>query len=566
MTASLIAMAVLGLAQAGAPVLNLDVKDRDAISGERKFRVLVESKSPISQVEFYVGSDLRDTDTSTPYEFKMDTLEMDDGDVKLTFAAYTSDGKSNKKAVTVKVDNGVSKGAAFHIQQAEELLRNSKWDEAITAGRIALKAEKTNNEGRMVLARAYKGKGQLDRAQKFAEDVVADDPKNLKGLELVAAIKLQQAFATVNHGGNAAETQKAIAEAMKGAVEARRKSLDMQVDNFGAVTDANRLQYVDLAITAGRYSLVPPVLNTVFASDISNSAIGNRLAFVQVKTGKFAEARATLKDLSKRNAMDGYSYALLSVIENEAGNRQASEDAMKEAVLSDGENLGVRTAQAYIALKNSNLNVANKLVNELAKDEGQRTEVNYFLSALTNRLQEFEQSRRYFERSVLSEPANADMFVERGNESVHVALFGGLDKKDADLQLSGAKILYETAVAAQPTSFQALTALSIVSMLQDNPKDAVKYGEAAVAANPNYSGGHYALAAAYVGLAKLYSDPANREQVSMRAKLMTASQQSNLSAGKLDKPNLEGREVPDAKAAFRYFETGGRTLVMSSPK
>ena len=103
-------------------------------------------------------------------------------------------------------------------------------------------------------------------------------------------------------------------------------------------------------------------------------------------------------------------------------------------------------------------------------------------------------------------------------------------------------------------------------MLQDNPKDAVKYGEAAVAANPNYSGGHYALSAAYVGLAKLYSDPANREQVSMRAKLMTASQQSNLTAGKLDKPNLEGREVPDAKAAFRYFETGGRTLVMSSPK
>ena len=142
MTASLIAMAVLGLAQAGAPVLNLDVKDRDAVSGERKFRVLVESKSPISQVEFYVGSDLRDTDTSTPYEFKIDTLEMDDGDVKLTFAAYTSDGKSTKKAVTVKVDNGVSKGAAFHIQQAEELLRNSKWDEAITAGRIALKAEK----------------------------------------------------------------------------------------------------------------------------------------------------------------------------------------------------------------------------------------------------------------------------------------------------------------------------------------------------------------------------------------------------------------------------------------
>ena len=585
MTASIIAMAVLGLSQAGAPVLNVDVKDKETITGERKFRVLVQSSSPITQVEFYVGSDLRDSDSSTPYEFKVDSLEMEDGDLKVTFAAYTSDGKSAKKSFDLKIDNGVSKGADFHVQQGEELLRTSKWDDAITSGRIALKAQKGHNPARMVLARAYMGKGVLDRAQKYAEDIVADDPKNLKGLELVAAIKLQQAFATINRGGSTADTQKAIAEAMKGAAEARRKSLDLQVDGFGAVTDANRQQYADLAILAGRYSLVAPALATPFATDISNTGFGNRLAFAAIKVGRFAEARSALKDLSKRNAMDGYSYALLAVIETEAGNRQLAEDAMKEAVLSDSENLGVRTAQAYIALKNLNNAVVGQLASNLARDEGQRTEVNYYLSALTNRLKEFERSRRYYERAVLAEPANADMYVERGNESVKVALQSGLEKKDADLQISGAKILYETALAAQPSSFQALTGLSILSLLQGNVKDAVKFGDAAVAANANYAASYYALSAANSILAKQYAareDQLNeeiakgsgntadlrnqlREVIAAKSKAVADSQRANLKAGSLDKPNLEGREVPDARAAFRYFETGGRTLVMTAP-
>jgi len=185
--------------------------------------------------------------------------------------------------------------------------------------------------------------------------------------------------------------------------------------------------------------------------------------------------------------------------------------------------------------------------------------VNYFLSALTNRLKQFEQSRKYFERAVLAEPANADMYIERGNESAKVALTGGLEKKDADLQITNARIMYETAIAAQPSSYQGLTGLSIISLLQNNVRDAVKYGEAAVAANPNYAGAQYALAAAY-------SEASKSADGAQKSKLIGDSQKANLKAGLLDKPNLEGREVPDGKAAFRYFESGGRTLVMTSPK
>ncbi|MBC8064478.1 MAG: hypothetical protein H7Y17_06595, partial [Chlorobia bacterium] len=311
--------------------------------------------------------------------------------------------------------------------------------------------------------------------------------------------------------------------------------------------------------SAGRYSLVAPQLATPFAKDISNTSIGNRLAYSHVKMGRYAEARAFLSDLNKKNAMDGYSYALLSVIETEAGNRAASEEAMKEAVLSDGENIGVRTAQAYIALKNQNTSVLGKLSQDLAKEQSQRTEVNYFLSAFTNKLQQFDQSRKYFERAVLIEPANVDMYVERGNESIHTALFGGLEKKDSDLQLTNAKIMYETALLAQPSSHLALTGLSIIALLQNNVRDAVKFGEAAVASNKNYAGGYYALSAAY-------SEASKTAEAGQKSKIIGESQKANVNAGLLDKPNLEGREIPNARAAFRYFETAGRTLVMSAPK
>ena len=142
---------------------------------------------------------------------------------------------------------------------------------------------------------------------------------------------------------------------------------------------------------------------------------------------------------------------------------------------------------------------------------------------------------------------------------LRIALNGKLPKSDADVQLENARILYQTGIEAQPTSFQALTGLSIVSLLQGKVKDGVKYGEAAVAANPNYAGGHYALAAAY-------SDSSKAADSASKGKLIGMSQQANLKAGLLDKPNLQGREVPDGKAVFRYFETGGRTMVITMPR
>ncbi len=59
--------------------INVNTEEGQSLSGVHVFRLTVTSDHPVSQVEFYVGSDLRETDTSTPYEFMLDTLTEKDG-------------------------------------------------------------------------------------------------------------------------------------------------------------------------------------------------------------------------------------------------------------------------------------------------------------------------------------------------------------------------------------------------------------------------------------------------------------------------------------------------------
>ena len=72
MTSSIIALLLIAPAKVD---LNVNLKNGEILSGTRSFRVMVQADDPINQVEFYVGDELRDTDSSTPYEFKLDTIE-----------------------------------------------------------------------------------------------------------------------------------------------------------------------------------------------------------------------------------------------------------------------------------------------------------------------------------------------------------------------------------------------------------------------------------------------------------------------------------------------------------
>jgi len=529
--------------------LTVNAAEGQTIAGEFTFRATVTADHPVTQVEFYVADDLRATDTSTPYEFVLDTLALGDGPINVSFAAYTSEGESAKKALTLNVDNGVSKGLEHHLNEARTALQNSNWDAAIRSARVALKIDPASPAAKLCMARAQYGKGVLDMAQKFAEDAALADPKSRDALELLAAINLQRAFAQAARGTDRNETLAMIRDALASAVEARRRSLELAFEAFGAVTDENVIRYADLCIAAGRYSLAIEKLSPIASKHPNNNAVMNRLLYAQLRAARVGDAIRFMDSQIKYGTPDAFGYALQAIIYSQFDEGTKAADAAKEAIQSDSEDPAVRTMQCYMALRQRNTSTLFTLATELAKDYGQRSETNYYLSTVYAMTAEFELARERFERCVLADPCNYDMYVERANEAIAMALNFKPDmenrQKELEYQWKVARTYYETALKARPESFEALTGIAILSLLEKKTDEAVRMARAATVAGPGYAAAHYALSAA-LGV----------QDSTVEARRAVAA------ASKLDAPQLAGRGIPEPADAFQYFYRWARTPLL----
>jgi len=598
-----------------APVtVHVNAKNGDSISGETTFRVTVDSQNLVTQVEFYVNDDLRDKATSTPYRFTIDTLNETEGNVKMRFKAYTSEGETGEADVTVKIDNGLDKGGDFHVQAGIQAMQDGKWDKAVSEGRIALKIDPKLNQARLVVARAYMRLGVMDKAQKFAEDAVAAEPSNTNALDILSIIDLRRAFTTFDRGsGDRTETLKSIGDALKSAVENRKKALDARVDALGPLTATNMIPYVDAALRAGRYGLAITTLKPAFDKDNRRVDLANRLAYAQIREGRFPDAFTTLETLKKYGTPDVYSQATTAVLLAEAGNIDGSDKAIQDAILSDADNPIVTTAQAYIALKFVRSKVAGltsmslnyddlrgkdsakaaesrrtlgEVLQVLAKDQGQRTEVNYYLCALNNKLENYDTARQYFEQAVLTEPTNYDAYIEQGNKSFQISMRGKHEKDDLHFLYENARTMFMAALEARADSASALTGLSLVDCFEGNAEEAIKWGQAAVKAEPEYAAANVALCAAYTAGADALTGAAyqmrqnskniptneERQQNELKTRQIEATagsysreaRQALANAARADK-NVEGQELTKPAAAWRYYNAGGRVPVLPMP-
>lgn len=568
--------------------LRANVKAGEVLSGTRTFRVTVDTDEIVTQVEFYLNGRLQGTDDSTPYDFAIDTLKIADGDAKLRFVGYTSTSARGELELTVKIDNGLSKGADFHVDRGNKALANGNLDEAIAAGRVALQVTPGHVPARLLLARAFYAKNVLDEALNNAQEVLASDKDNLDALDISSAIQLRQAFNTFNRGGDARETSRTIRQALVGAATARRKALDARVDKF-KVEPSNLIQFADLALASGRFSAAALALAPEFRSNNTRTDVGNRLAFAQIRMGRMTEARATIDQLFRFAKPDAYSRALRAIIQFESGDDAAATATLQDALLDDPSSLGVRTTQAFFALRRNRADTLRSVATDLEKDQGQRTEVMYYLSSLYNRQNRFQEARDAFQRAALAEPANAEAYIEQANEAVSIALNDRLEKRDADAQIENARSYFEVALIARPDSAQALTGMAIVAMLQNRYADAVKFGDAAVKANPFYAPGQYAYAGSLQRrIQQLQAASTNNRrqatQVSATnqaeaerlrteavefereaSNLLAASQAALRRAAELDPNDLGGRQAPEPAAAYRYYQRKGLSPVITPP-
>jgi predicted Zn-dependent protease len=168
------------------------------------------------------------------------------------------------------------------------------------------------------------------------------------------------------------------------------------------------------------------------------------------------------------------------------------------------------------------------------------------MAALNNRLGRVDQGRRSFEKALKADAIDHDMYVEQGNEAISLALMKDVAEKDQQNQFEYARTMYELALKCRENSGQALSGMSIVLLMQKKVDESVSYAEAATKATPLYAGAWYTLSAAM-----------SAKRLDARTALAKASQ--------LDARNLQGRSMPDAKIVFRYFNTTGRTPVVSPP-
>lgn len=546
MTSSIIALLLIAPAKVD---LNVNVKNGEILSGTRSFRVMIQADDPINQVEFYVGDELRDTDSSTPYEFLLDTIEEAEGNSKFTFAVYTNKGDSAKKTYTVKIDNAVDKGADFHANNALNLIIDQKWDEAIVAGRIAMKADPNSQLARMAMARAYMGKGVLDRAQKYAEDYAAQEPESLEGKELMIGVNMKLALRTVDREGNKAETQARIAEAFKSAIATRRAILEARLDAIGEPNEANLLKYTDAAVAAGRYTLAINALTPVVRNSEPKAPINNRYAYALIKAGRYDEALNALNRIEKFSKLDAWGLAAKAALLAVYNDRDNTTEYLKQALLMDPNDLSVRTAQAFVALRDFNVPVLRQLAGRMDSDAGQKPEVAYYSFALANALQDYAKSRAFFERAVLAEPLTEEVYIERGNVALAALSRPGISLQERQFQANSAKVMYEAALEVRPEAYRALIGLAMCYINLNDKEQALKFAEAAVRAAPTRA----STALFYASL--LNSDTQAKAADEWMSK-----------AKELDPIRLEGRGLPSRDTAWSYLVTFDRSLVLTGPK
>ncbi len=571
--------------QGAAVKVTVDAADGASISGERNFKVLVSTDDIVTKVEMYVGSEKRAEESSTPYRFTIDTINEKDGPVDFKWVAYTDQSHKGTVTVHLKIDNGMALGVDSHVQTGNKLLQDGNAADAITQGRIALKIDKKSDSARFLLARAYMQMGVFDKAQKYVQDVTDDEPKNLEALDLTSAISLKQAFSLISKNDQNMEALTTIGNAFKTAVTTRRALVDAHFDTTPAPKDdASTMVYVAAAIGALRFSDAINVLDPMFKKAASRADIADRLAYCQMRDGRMKEAVDTMHTLKVvgRSNSDPYAQALTGLLLAYAGDSEGSKAAMEDAELNDSSNVGVQTAQASVALHKFDANSTQTLraiATSLGKDQGQRTEVNYLLASLYNRLGNYIPERKFFEDSVLADPLNYDMFIEEGcaailfeNRSPHK---DKTDKARTDFDYAYAELMFQTALEAKSDSYQALTGLSLINGILLKPNESLKFAQAAVLAQPDSACAQEALSAAAhnagraVRPTSLPSDDTAKVAYDLAVKHANELDQLGVDAmakaGKLDPSGAGGRSIPSTQDAFVYFARNGRSPVISKP-
>jgi len=330
-----------------APTITTDLKNGDKVSDVATIVAKVDG-TDIEKVEFSVDDKLRFTGPSIPYEFVWDTLPEKEGAHTIVIVATDAAGKTTKAALSLVVDNELSKGAEALAQQASDALAKNDTDTARRYSRRALKVDPDNLSAARIQARLLANGQDFDKAISTLETNKSLD-KSSAGLLELASYRLRRALIPENAATFIAEVQEV------GAL--RRKAADLGVAEVkksagSADTVAAHESIGDALIAAGRFpEAITEYQKAAIGDDASMTSV-NRLALAYVLNSQENDAEVLIKPYRTAKKDDAQMRAVLGL----ALLRRQQFAAAKAIVATDAMNRvpASLVVASYADLTNSN--------------------------------------------------------------------------------------------------------------------------------------------------------------------------------------------------------------------
>ncbi len=415
--------------------ITLNLKEGDTISGTTKVVATVQSDKLVLRVEFSVDDILREVDESTPYEFEWDTITDAEGERRLKVVAILEGNQNVMKEIKVRIDNGVDKGANYHYQQAREAFINGKFDDAIRSARIALKADSSLKDARILLIQALLRQGRTQEADDAVEDLVRLFPDSIEGYEFRVAASLRRARTARNER-----------ELVREAITARRKMYELRLKALSENNAPDAIaQRARLLIALGQADSTLPDLVALTQREDRNTRYLNLLAYAYLCAGRLRDAVVTAQTAVRRGIADDYTYAIRGLASGILGDERDSQAAFAEAEKIDKDSKALLTAQAALAMLDRRPITVGRLTaraQDLSDNTPQVAFMRYW-SYVLNR--EFDRARDAFWRVLDLEALMPEAYTLRGLQNIA----GGLEPGDEQL-LEVARGWFELALEARP--------------------------------------------------------------------------------------------------------------------
>lgn len=365
--------------------------------------VRVTSNEPLKRVEFLLDGKPVGSDTTTPYTWEWDTLSVAEGEHVLTLRVTDWNDRVASTEVRYKVDNGLSRGGAYYLEQARQYLSARQWDDALKAARRAAHLLPNDGQAHHLLALAWLGVSQWTKAVESAERAVQLLPSP-ETCNTLAQAYLRVAFVQmVDQEKRFASLREAIEAALRGG-ELRLAQAKTLAEKARALAQLGRLEEAATAYLQ--------------ANSTAESFLGGARCYLLA--GRWQDAER-MCNLAERRAADktivGICRALALSLRGRIPEARAALEQLKE---TEATGILLVLAKANVALREMKASEALRALLPLREQGKTSDALDALLTAAFAEAREFPRAEDHFREALLQNPLNWQVLAQKGYETLAV--------------------------------------------------------------------------------------------------------------------------------------------------